>query len=296
VIVVGGEALYDLVAREDGSIEAYPGGGPFNTARTIGRLEQPVTFLSRLSSDRFGEQHMRMLRTDGVTPAARSRTDDPTTLALAEIDRAGQATYRFYTSGTAAIGLTADDALGALPERVDSLHVGTLGLVYEPIASALEAVVEQVHETTLVAVDPNCRPAAIEDEAAYRARLDRILRRTHLLKLSEDDLAWLKPARPLLELGPSVVLLTRGGAGATVISANRETDVEAPRVEVADTIGAGDSFGGGFLAWWHGHGFGRDELGDHDLIVDATRFAARVAAITCTRPGASPPYRAEVFV
>jgi fructokinase len=289
VIVVGGEALYDLVAREDGTIDAHPGGGPFNTARTIGRLEQPVAFLGRLSTDRFGKRHARMLAEDGVDLAATARTGDPTTLALAEIDAGGQASYRFYSAGTAGLGLTREDALAALPAEVDVLHVGTLSLVYDPIASALEAVVERVHASSLVAVDPNYRPAAVRDERAYRARLERILRRTHLLKLSEDDLAWLAPRGSVLELGPSVVLLTRGSAGATVLSPGRETDVEAPQVDVVDTIGAGDAFGGGFIAWWHRRGLGRDDLTDHDLVVEATRFAVRVAAITCARAGASPP-------
>ena len=286
MIVVGGEALFDLVAREDGTIDAHPGGGPFNAARTIGRLEQPVAFFGRLSTDRFGEHHARMLAEDGVELGATARTDEPTTLALAELDRAGQATYRFYAHGTAAIGLTSE---AALPARVDILHVGTLGLVYEPMASTLEAVVEKVHDSALVALDPNCRPAAIEDEAGYRARLERILRHTHLLKLSEDDLAWLAPGRSPLELGPSAVLLTRGAAGATVMTQGRESDIEAPRVDVIDTIGAGDAFGGGFLAWWRGRGLARGDLADHDLVVDGARFAVRVAALTCARSGASPP-------
>jgi fructokinase len=293
VIVVGGEALYDLVAREDGTIDAHPGGGPFNTARTIGRLGEPVAFLGRLSTDRFGERHARMLAEDGVDLGATARTDEPTTLALAEVDRAGQAAYRFYAHGTAAVGLTSETAL---PAHVACLHVGTLGLVYETIASTLEALVERVHDSALVALDPNCRPSAIEDEAAYRARIGRILLHTHLLKLSEDDLAWLAPGRPPIELGPSAVLLTRGGAGATVVSPGRETDVEAPTVDVVDTIGAGDAFGGGFLAWWSARGLGRDQLSDHDLVVEGARFAARVAAITCSRAGADPPRRGELVV
>jgi fructokinase len=289
VIVVGGEALYDLVARGDGTIDAHPGGGPFNTARTIGRLEQPVAFLGRLSNDRFGQNHARILAEDGVDVSASARTDDPTTLALAEVGAGGQAHYRFYAAGTAAVGLQREQARAALHRRVDILQVGSLGLVYEPIADVLADAVEALHRSALIALDPNCRPAAIDDERVYRARLRRIVRRTHLLKLSEEDLAWLAPGGPPLELGPTVVLLTRGEAGATVISHGRETAIEAPEVDVVDTIGAGDAFGGGFLAWWHGRGLGRDELADHDLVVEGARFAARVAAITCSRGGASPP-------
>jgi fructokinase len=128
-----------------------------------------------------------------------------------------------------------------------------------------------------------------------------VLRRTHVLKASEEDLAWLDPgrqpldaARAMLDAGPRVVLLTRGADGAAVVSPAVTTAVPAPAVEVVDTIGAGDAFGGGFLAWWHSRGLGRDELGDHDLVVEATRFAALVAAVTCTRAGASPPRLAEL--
>jgi fructokinase len=114
-ILVAGEALYDLVVRDGDSIAAHPGGGPFNTARTIGRLEQPVAYLGRLSTDRFGRTHERLLAEDGVSLGAVVRTEEPTTLALAELDAQGGARYRFYERGTAAPGLTTEDALGALP-------------------------------------------------------------------------------------------------------------------------------------------------------------------------------------
>ena len=302
-ILVGGEALYDLVVRGDDAIDAHPGGGPFNTARTIARLEQPVSFLGRLSTDRFGARLERMLAGDGVDLSATTRTGDPTTLALAELDPDGAARYRFYVSGTSAPGLTADEALAVLPEAVEMLHVGTLGLVFEPIASALEAVVERLADAALVAVDPNCRPAAIDDEPAYRSRLARVLRRTHLLKVSEEDLAWITPARPaleaagaLLDAGPAAVLVTRGSDPVAVVSQGGVSEVPAVAVDVVDTIGAGDAFVGGFLAWWRSHGLGRDALGDHGLVVEGARFAARVAALTCTRPGASPPRLSELNI
>ncbi|MEA2411258.1 MAG: fructokinase [Thermoleophilaceae bacterium] len=300
-ILVGGEALYDLVVTADDAIAAHPGGGPFNTARTIARLEQPVAYLGRLSTDRFGRGHERLLAGDGVGLDAVTRSDDPTTLALAEVDERGGASYRFYAGGTAAAGLTPREALAALPDGVEMLHVGTLGLVLEPLASALEAVVERLAPSALVAVDPNVRPGAIADAPAYRARLDRVLARTHVVKVSGDDLDWLEPGRPwldaaraLLARGPAAVLVTRGGEGAAAVTAGAHTDVEAVPVEVADTIGAGDAFGGGFLAWWRARGLGRDALHDHESVVEATRFAALVAALTCAKPGASPPRLGEV--
>ena len=197
MIVVGGEALYDLVLQgtaED--LSGHPGGAAFNTARTIGRLEQPVAYLGRLSSDRFGRRLESLLVEDGVDLGSVVRTDEPTTLALAEVDDDGVASYRFYERGTAAIGLMTEAALDALPPQVDMLHVGTLGLALEPVATALEAVVARLSSTALVAVDPNCRPWVVADVDAYRERIRRVLGHAHVLKVSEEDLEFLSPAAP----------------------------------------------------------------------------------------------------
>jgi fructokinase len=301
-IVVAGEALVDVVAAADGSLVGHPGGGPFNVARTIGRLERPVEYLGRLSTDAFGARLRRQLADDGVGSEAIVDTDDPTTLALVELDASGSATYRFYAAGTSAPGLMLDAALAGLPTRVDALYVGTLGLVFEPMATTLERLVERVDEGALVALDPNCRPAAIDDRAVYRGRLERVLRRTDVLKVSEDDLAWLEPgsspaeaAASLLGGDDAVALVTLGPEGALIVDAAGVIGtVEAPRVDVVDTIGAGDAFIGAFLAHWHGRGLGRADLGMREQLATATRFACRVAAITCGRAGADPPRRAEL--
>jgi fructokinase len=301
LVLVAGEALYDLWVDAAGDAHGRPGGGPFNTARTLARLERPVAYLGRLSNDAPGRVLRARLADDGVGLGAVIATDDPTMLALAEIGDDGGARYAFYTEGTAARGLTPGAALAALPAGVAVLHVGTLGLVLEPMASALEAVVQALAPSALVVVDPNCRPWAIADPAGYRARLTRVLARTHLLKVSEEDLAWLHPdlepaaaARALLALGPTVALLTRGGKGATVVTADTEVAIPAPAVEVVDTIGAGDAFAGGFLAWWGAQGLGRRELADVARVGEGARFAARVAGRTCERAGADPPRLAEL--
>jgi fructokinase len=301
MIVVAGEALVDVVAASDGGLVGHPGGGPYNVARTIGRLEQPVAYLGRISSDGFGARLRRELEADGVRTETVVATDAPTTLALVELDASGRAAYRFYAAGTSAPGLTLEAATAALPERLDALYLGTLGLVFEPIATTLEQLAARVGDDTLVALDPNCRPAAIDDPAAYRERLGHILRRADVLKVSDDDLDWLLPGRPpadaareLLGQAGAAALVTLGPAGALVISATDVVAVEAPRVEVVDTIGAGDAFMGAFLADWRSRGFGRAELGRRDELMEATRFACRVAAITCSRPGADPPRRAEL--
>jgi fructokinase len=302
MILVAGEALYDLVLQgASDTLAGHPGGAAFNTARTIGRLEQPVGYLGRLSTDRFGDRLTGMLAEDGVNLDTVVRTNDPTTLALVEVDDDGVARYRFYERGTAAPGLTAEAALAALPANVEMFHVGTLGLLFEPIASTLEAVVERVAGEALIAVDPNIRPWSIDDPEAYRARLRRVLAHSHVVKVSEEDLDWLEPSLPpveavrtLLEQGPTLALLTRGPSGALVVTRTAEVSVPSPRAKVVDTIGAGDAFGGGFLAWWHERGLTRDDLGTIDLAVEATAFACLVAARTCSRPGASPPYRSEL--
>ena len=299
LILVGGEALYDLVVVGDENLRAHPGGGPFNTARTIARLGQPAAYLGRLSSDRFGTTLRRMLADDGVRLDAIVATEDPTTLALAEVDASGGAVYRFYERATSASGLTPEAALAALPAGVGLLHVGTLG--FEPLSAALEAVVDELAGRALVAVDPNVRTVRIHDPDGYRSRLDRVIAHSDLVKASEDDLAWMDPdrdaraaARALLDRGPAAVLLTRGAAGALVVGAGGEVEVPAPEVKVVDTIGAGDAFGGAFLAWWRSRDLPRDRLADLETVVEGARFAALVAAITCERPGASPPRLGEL--
>jgi fructokinase len=301
LIVVAGEALIDLGPAGGRTLAAHLGGGPFNTARTLGRLERPVAYLGRISTDRFGAQLANELAADGVRLDAYVHTDDPTTLALVELDEHGAAQYRFYTEGTSVPGLTEDDALAALRDGVAFLHVGSLGLVLEPIAAALEALARELSGRALVMVDPNCRPASIADPEGYRARLGRVVAGADVVKASEEDLAWLAPgvpapsaARALLGQGPGIVLLTRGGEGALVLSGDGEQTVAAPSVEVVDTIGAGDAFSGGWLAWWSERGLGRAELTDREAVAAATEFACRVAALTCARAGASPPTRAEL--
>ena len=220
----------------------------------------------------------------------------PTTLALAELDERGAATYRFYTEGTSAPALEPEAALAALPERVEMLHVGTLGLVMEPTAMALQAVVEAVTERALVMVDPNCRPTFIPDRGTYRRSLAATLRHTHVVKVSNDDLEYLEPGA---EPGGRRALAARGRPARRARHARRRRRhdrharrrraVAAPAITVVDTIGAGDAFGGGFLAYWRINGLDREALEDADAVRRATRFACVVAARTCEQPGASPP-------
>ena len=193
MIVVGGESLIDLIAYPGGRLTAIPGGGPFNTARTIGRLGGSAAYLGRLSTDRFGRALLDRLILDGVDCRLVQSTDDPTTLAVAELDDAGAATYQFYVEGTSAPGLSADGLADGLPAGTTALHVGTLGLVLEPMGTTLETLVRGVPDDVVVMVDPNCRPSATPDPAALRARVQRLALRADVIKASHDDLAFLYP-------------------------------------------------------------------------------------------------------
>ncbi|HEV2374005.1 MAG TPA: carbohydrate kinase [Streptosporangiaceae bacterium] len=302
MIAVAGEALIDLVVDHDGRIGAQPGGGPFNTARTIGRLGLAPTFLGRLSADSFGHMLRVRLDQDGVTLAVPQLVDAPTTLAAVEVGTDGAPRYRFYLDGTSATALEYPLASAALPPGLTALHAGSLALVMEPIATSIERLLARdVPPETLVMVDPNCRPEAVTDQPGYRSRLTRILRRADVVKVSMEDLAYLSPGVPshaaaaaLLGSGPALVLLTDGPRPARALMPGHEVSVEVPAVVVADTIGAGDAFGGAFLAWWHRNGFTRSALQQPGPVREALRAAVEVASVTCTRVGAEPPWLTEV--
>lgn len=307
MIAVIGEALIDLVVDEAGAVVPRPGGGPFNTARTLGRLGVETTFLGRLSGDRFGRTLRERLEADGVALGVPTLAG-LSTLAVADLGLDGTVRYGFYLTGTASAALDYAALAAALPPGVTAVHVGTLGLVMEPIASAIERlIIDGLPPDALVMVDPNCRPGAIGDRDAYLDRFERILHRADVVKVSVEDLAYLCPGVPaevaattLLGDRPALVLVTDGPRPARAFlsggfgGAGGEVSVEVPRVEVVDTIGAGDAFGGGFLAWWSGAGLGREELSSAEPVSAALRAAAEVSALTCTRSGAEPPLLSQL--
>lgn len=297
MISVIGEALIDLVITADGAVEAKLGGAPFNTARACGRLGADVRFVGALSVDRFGSMLAEQLGADGVDLAHAARVDLPTTLAAAELDDSGAATYRFYIDGTSAPAL---DDIAAHAVAADVVFTGGLGLVLEPMAATVESAIRDAAEQFVV-VDVNCRPLVVPDRETYVGRVERVLAHTDVLKVSDEDLEYLRPgsdplvaAEAMLALGPSAVLVTRGGDGVHVATGSGSTVVPVDPVDVVDTIGAGDSFGAGFLAWWVGAGFGRADAADLDRLVAAVRAGNRVAGVVVTRRGADPPWRHEL--
>ena len=291
-IVVAGESLVDRLVRPDGGVEEHPGGGPFNTARALGRLGARVGFVGGISTDDRGHVLRRTLEADGVDLSLMQTIDRPTLVATATLDSDGVASYRFDPSDSAAAGLMA----ASLPVDTVALHVGTLGLVLEPTAATIAGLVAAAPPGVLVMLDPNIRPVAIVDEARYRARLDAVLARADLVKVSVDDLSWLD-SRPeidvaagrLVTAGPAAVLVTNGPAPVRVVTRAGIASVPVPAVPVVDTIGAGDAFSAGFLAAWTRARRGRADLADADAIVEAVRSAVRVASWTVGRAGADPP-------
>nr|BFF01339.1 carbohydrate kinase [Streptoalloteichus tenebrarius] len=263
----------------------------------------PTRFLSRISTDAFGEALLDRLRLSDVDTSLVQRGAEPTTLAVVGLAEDGSARYSFHVEGTAD-RLVADP--GPLPDDVRAVSLGTLSLVLEPGASAYEAVLRRESAAgRLVSLDPNVRPALVPDADAYRARFRSWLPDVGLLKLSEEDARWLADGADPLDaarewhgLGPAAVLLTRGASGLAVLTGAGElVEVPARRVTVVDTIGAGDTVHGALLAW----------LSDHDALsaeavrgmgVEAWRaaltFVAQAAAVTCSRSGAEPPFAAEL--
>jgi fructokinase len=272
-------------------------------ARTLARLGAPAAFIGRLSDDGFGRLLRARLESEGVVLGVPEPSTAPSTLAIADVDQAGIARYAFYLDGTAGANLEYGELRSALTGDIAAVHVGTLGLVMEPIGSAIERLIRSdVPPGALVLLDPNCRPVAISDRAAYLARVEHIMRRADVVKASVEDLAYLRPgesvpdaANALLGAGPALVLVTDGPHPARAFLPGTVLAVEVPSVPVVDTIGAGDAFGGGFLAWWTAHGLGRDDLKRSAPVSAALSAAAAVAALTCARPGADPPALADVL-
>ena len=301
MIAVAGEALFDLVVRSDGQVNARLGGAGYNTVRTLARLERQATFLQRLSGDGFGRLLRGGLEAEGVVLGVAEPSVAPSTLAVADLDPAGVASYSFYLDGTAAADLCHEDLLAALPRDVTAVHTGGLALVLEPCGSAIERLLlANVPAGVLVMLDPNCRPAAVADHVGYRARIQRIASRANVVKASVEDLAYLYPgaspgaaAATLLAAGQALVLVTDGPRPAMAYTADEVLTAEVPPVTVADTIGAGDAFGGAFLAWWTANGASIDDLKRPAPVTEALRAAVGVAALTCTRPGADPPTLAQ---
>jgi len=304
-IALTGEALIDFTASQAGALAflGHEGGSPLNTAVACARLGQPTGFLTQLSTDLFGERLMAFLARNGVDTRFILRSAAPSTLAF--VERTPQTNrYAFYTRGSAD-ATWAPEPLPQLPAECRFLHFGSISLLQEPAATHIAELVAANAGRCVIVFDPNVRPSLIPDMAAYRARVTEWFALADLVKLSDEDAELLAPGQPVdalaaqcLQAGARAVVVTQGGAGATLWrTGHAPLAVAAPRVEVVDTIGAGDTFTAGLsvalLAQGVEHPARLVELGD-DAWRTVMRFAATAAALNCTREGADPPTLAAV--
>ncbi len=306
MIIICGEALVDFIpVTLPGGQPAYrpvPGGSSRNIATGLGRLGAGVGFMGGLSTDFFGDMLADALRADGVSLTYAPRLPAESTLAFVKLGD-GEPAYAFYDRGSAHQVWTR--AAGpALADEVTALHVGSLTLITPPVADECLALMQAEKGRRVLSIDPNCRPSLIHDLPDYRARLDRMLGLADIIKLSVADLDILCPgadpdrvARGWLADGASLVMLTRGGDGASAWVAGGQARVASGRVELVDTVGAGDSFIAAALFQLDRGGLLSVGRLDRIAVADAEAvlgFAVKAAAITCGRVGADPPWLHEL--
>jgi fructokinase len=303
-ILVAGYALVDLVPhpREADSFFAALGGSPFNTALALGRLGAPTAFAGCISTDIHGERLVAALRAARVDVSHVVRCAAPTPLALVTTGAGAEGPrYSFYLRGTAFEEQT------VLPRnwRQDAihLHVGSTSALAGDSADSMLAALGEAQGVLSTSFDPNIRPALLPPRETVVGRVLACVARASIVKASEEDVAWLYPGRDPVEsaagwacMGPRLVILTRGAAGATAFFCDARIATAALDVDVVDTVGAGDTFMAGLLAALHADGaLGRGKLVPTPDKVDRwLAFAAAAAAFCCTRAGADPPTREEL--
>lgn len=296
MITVAGEALVDLLPGAGESLDPHVGGAPFNVARLVAQLGQASTFVGGLSGDPYGRWLAAELAAAGVSLAVPAPRPEATPVAIAQLDGTGSAQYRFYFCATAGAQLSSAELPADLLTGSRVLALGGLGIVFDPIRSTLLDLVAAAPPGLTVVLDPNCRPSAISDLDSYRATVTTLLARTDLLKLSAEDIGVLLPgasirdgARALLNRGPRIVLVTDGPEQVLIATPAELRSVPVSRGPVVDTVGAGDAFLAGILAWLAERpdldlaGLGASEL------EPAVVAAIEIAGAVCSMPGATLP-------
>ncbi|WP_456617807.1 MULTISPECIES: carbohydrate kinase family protein [unclassified Bradyrhizobium] len=302
-----GDALIDFVPTRSGdgreAVMPAVGGSCLNVAIGMARLGAPTGFIGGISTDMFGRMIADHATASHVELGLATRSDHQTTLAFVRIV-AGESHYAFYDAETA----TRNWAYrrGSIPfDTVEALHIGSTTLVNDQGAAETKALIADARISSTISFDPNCRPNLVKDKPAYLARMVEFAHGADLIKMSDVDFAYLFGEEPyqqrasmLLGQGTSLVVITRGNNGAIAWHAGAgQIEVTAPQVAVADTIGAGDSFQAALLFALHKQGrLARRQLKDisPDELRRALSFAANCAGLTCTRPGADPPWSHEI--
>ncbi|RWB32920.1 carbohydrate kinase [Mesorhizobium sp.] len=306
MILCCGEALIDMLPRTttegEPAFAPYVGGAVFNTAIALGRLGAPAGFFSGLSSDLFGGQFRDALGASKVSSTYAHTSPRPTTLAFVRLDN-GQATYTFYDENTAGRMLTIDD-LPKLGSEIEAMLFGAISLISEPAGSAYEEFMRREHERRVMMLDPNIRPNFIPDKAKHLRRIRSMMGMADIVKLSDEDLDWFGEAgshenvvRNWLDRGPTLIVVTHGSEGAVGYTRDHKVTVVPDKVEVVDTVGAGDTFNAGILASLHEQGLlSKEAIANlaEDAIHKALALGAKAAALTVSRAGANPPWRHEI--
>jgi fructokinase len=284
---VAGEALMDLIPVAGGDQVPMVGGGPANTAKAVARLGYKTYFVGGISSDNYGKAIEEALAESGVDLSLVFRGNQRTALAIATIDENGLAKYDFELDGTASFAF---DKSWLPVGEPDVLHIGSVATILEPGASELLKWVSS--KIVPVIFDPNVRPSIQGDRAIYRAAVERWIEKASIIKLSEDDLSWLyggieeEIVSGWLSRGVSIVVVTRAEKGLSAYSSESVIDVPAVKVEVVDSVGAGDTIGAVMVEGVLQHGL---EKLRGDALKSVLERAAKAAAITCSRAGANPP-------
>ena len=297
MILCGGDALIDFVPVTRDGEEAFvpkPGGAVLNTATALARLGQEVTFIGGVSTDLFGDKLIRHMEREGIDTAHVARTPHDCTLAFVTL-ASGEARYAFYDDTSAGRRW---DGIDPVPEA-DCLHIASVTLIADPSASAYAELAERVSPSMVVSLDPNCRPTLIRDRDPYAQRIKRIAAVSHIVRFSDEDFAYLYPgtdeaavAATLLTGRTKLVLISRGPGGATAFWAGGRVDIGAQPIDLADSIGAGDTFHAGILTALARAGrLSLDGLAalDRGTIEQALTFASTAAALNCQRLGCNPP-------
>ena len=301
-IWVCGEALIDLIPKVPKSSKriAIPGGGPANTAHALARLGIEVEFIGGLSRDEYGVRMRKEFEDDGVGLAFTPDFDQPTCLAIVSVDKDGGASYEFQIDGTATFAFDVANLPDEKKHLPAALYIGTLGTLVEPGASVLAAWVDRVKASVPIVYDPNIRSVVMDDRDRYQENVSKWVGLATVVKVSSDDLAWLYPNADQLDIARGwlgdhsdleLVVVTNGADGITAI--NRDTQVNVPgvKVDVVDTVGAGDTVGAILLESILKYGV----TGLNTQYLSHTLHrAALAAAITCSRAGANPPNKEEL--
>jgi fructokinase len=282
---VVGEALIDLLPRAGESM-AVVGGGAANTAKALANLEMEVSWIGGISSDEYGNLIEKEL--ENVDLSLANFSNLPTALAKVSLDAHGSASYEFVLEGTATFSF---DSSWLPAENPAVLHIGTLATIVEPGASNLIDWAKRLN--TKVVFDPNVRPSVLSDKFQYRDAFEKWARISNVVKMSEDDLEWLgySAANQILELGPELLVVTHGASGMTGYTTSGSISVPGVKVQVVDTVGAGDTVGAVIVEGLIRNGI--TALAGEKLFKVLSR-AAKAAAITCSRAGANPPTLAEL--